>query len=104
MDERTLDEVAVPGMPVNGRYLGWLLVQPDDWVLGRDGKRYSSLWGETWAVRAKDLLGGLPGGGHANFVLVMGRTNPIVVAGCRAHYVTVCPDRPTVPECLYIEA
>lgn len=86
------------------KYLGRMLINTDDWWLAIDGRRYNTVWGPVWAVVAKDVLGITPGGGHAAFVLQVGRTNPIIIAGCRVHYAQLCEERPTMlPDALIID-
>lgn len=101
MDDET--EGQAQGGEPRIKYLGRMLVNTSDWWTAKDGRRYSVVWGPTWAIIAKDLIGVTPGGGHAAFVLRVGRTDPLIIAGCRVHYVQLCEERPAVPDALYID-
>ncbi len=73
------------------------IVTADDWFYGPDGNTYKAVYGQVYVIETNKLIGFKPEGGSgvANYVFAVGKPGKqIILAGCRVHYVTMCPSRP----------
>lgn len=87
--ESKLVEELTAGMPA--------LITCDDWFTASDGGEYNRVWGRVKVFQAKELFGFDPKAGANFFVQVGHGEGAVLIAGCRIHYATLCPQCPNLP-------
>lgn len=70
---------------------GPLLIQLPDWIRGADGNQYNVVWGRAAVLKAEEVLGVKPHNSANWFLSVGSGERRILIAGCRVHYVSICP-------------
>ena len=53
-----------------------------NWVYCGDGNQYKAFFGLVGFDKAEDILGFRPGSGQANFIIIVGVMNPVLISGC----------------------
>jgi len=71
----------------------WILIKSDDWFkVGSQDYRY--FYGFAKTVEAKEIFGFVPKNG-TNWYLVIGKKEPMVIAGCQIHHAMIPEHQPT---------
>lgn len=70
---------------------GPLLIQLPDWVRTGDGNQYNLIWGRASVMKAEEVLGVKPHNSANWFLCVGSGEKRMLIAGCRIHYVLICP-------------
>jgi len=78
------------------------IVSLDDWIQGADGNQYKAVWGLCQVKKAEDVIGCKAGSGQANFVIVVGEKNSMVIPGCQVMAFEINGNPPTNKSILLI--
>lgn len=75
-------------LEVNERYL----ITTDQWFVAPNGEQYRAVWGTLRGViNSENALQIRTNARSTNWYVSIGRTVPMLIAGCQIHYVMRCP-------------
>ena len=80
-----------------------ILVRPDGWIPGPDGRAYAQVYGTAEIMGVEDMLGFVPTRSTNWFLRVGGATEFVLIAGCQIHYLCVSNQIPSSAETLVLE-
>ncbi len=80
------------------------IISLDDWIYDKRGNQYKAVFGKCTVVKAEDVMGCKTGSGQADFVIIVGQKEPMIIAGCQMHTFQECQELPQkTPNILEIE-
>ena len=53
-----------------------------NWIYQGDGNSYKAVWGLCRAKKAENVIGCKTGSGQADFVIVVGKEEDVIIPGC----------------------
>lgn len=70
------------------------VVSTVNWIHVNDGHNYKAFFGLCRVCKAEDVMGCRTGSGQADFVILIGTKNPMVIAGCKFESFHACQSKP----------
>ncbi len=79
------------------------VISTSDWLHSSDGHNYKAFFGLCQVHKAQDIIGCRTGSGQADFVVIIGKKHPMIIAGCQFHSFHACVHKPLGNEVKEIE-
>lgn len=80
-----------------------MLIRPDGWIPGPDGRSYAQVYGTVNLVLAEEALGITPTRSTNWFLRIGSDHTFVLIAGCQIHYACVSDQVPSSAETLVLE-